>query len=94
MAFSTKLDEFVAWYGTTTQAIWLKNLISGLGIVDSISKPLKIYYDNMFDVLFSKNNKSTSGSKHIEIKYLTIKDFVKNGDILLSAWLLTLWLGG
>ena len=33
-------------------------------------------------MLFSKTNKSTNGFKHIEIKYLIVKDFVKNGDIV------------
>ena len=35
-------------------------------------------------MLFSKNNKRTSGSKHKEIKYLIIRDFVKNGDIVVE----------
>ena len=61
LAFSTMQAEFVACYEAITQAIWLKNLISGFGIVDSISKPLKIYYDNRSAVLFSKNNKITIG---------------------------------
>ena len=30
------------------------------------------------------NNKSTSGSKHIKIKYLPVRDFVKNGDIFVQ----------
>ena len=76
--------EFVTCYGATTLVIRLKNLISGLDIVDSISKPLKIYCDNKSAVLFSKNNKSTNGSKHTEIKYLTVKDFVNNGSIVIE----------
>src|SRR5262249_61474835 len=80
-ASSTIQAEFVACYGVATQAVWLKNLISGLLIVDSISKPHRIYCDNNAIVFFSKNNKNSSGSKHMEIKYLTVKDMVKKGDI-------------
>ncbi|XP_017973542.1 PREDICTED: uncharacterized protein LOC108661411 [Theobroma cacao] len=81
---STMQAEFVTCYGAATQAIWLKNLISRLCVVDSISRPLKIYNDNRSVVLFTKNNKSTSGSKHLEIKYLKVRDFVKNADIVVE----------
>ena len=35
-------------------------------------------------MFFSKNNKSSKGSKHIEIKYLTVRDLVKNEDIMVE----------
>lgn len=73
--------EFVACYGAITQAIWLKNFISGLKIVDFICRPLRIYYDDNIAVMFSKNNKSSSGSKHIKIKYLVVRDFMQKRDV-------------
>ena len=84
LASSIMQVEFVACYEAVTQTIWFKNLIFDLDIVDSISKPLNIYCDNRSIMLFFKNNKSTGGSKHIEIKYLTVKDFVKNGSIIIN----------
>lgn len=45
-ASSTMQAEFVALYGAATHSMWLKNFISALGIVDSISRPLKIFCDN------------------------------------------------
>jgi hypothetical protein len=47
--------------------------ISRLEIVDSISKPLIIYNDNSTAVCFSKNNKRSTGSKHMHIKYLVVR---------------------
>ena len=76
--------EFVACYGAATQAIWLKNFISVLLVVDSISRPIKIFYDNSVVVFFSKNNKSSKGSKYIKLKYLTVRDLVKNEDIMVE----------
>ena len=35
-------------------------------------------------MLFSKNNKSTSGFKYIKIKYLIVKDIVNNGYIVVE----------
>ena len=76
-ASSTMQAEFVACYEATIQAVWLRNFISGLQIVDSISKPLTIYCDNSAAVSFSKNNKRSSGSKHMEIKYLVVREKVQ-----------------
>ena len=45
--------------------------------MDSISKPLTIYCDNSAAVSFSKNNKRSSGSKHMEIKYLVVREKVQ-----------------
>ena len=38
---STIKTEYVACYETTYHAIWLRNFISTLKVVHSISKPLK-----------------------------------------------------
>lgn len=37
--------------------------------------------DNSAAVFFSKNNRISSASKHMEIKYLTVRDLIKKGDI-------------
>ena len=57
----------------TIQANWLQNFISGLAIVDSIARPLKMYYNNSPTVFFSKNDKYSRGAKHIELKYFIVK---------------------
>ena len=76
VATSTMEAEFVSCFEASSQGIWLKSFISGLRIVDSISKPLRIYCDNSATVFFTKNNKSGSRSKHIDIKYLALKERV------------------
>ena len=76
--------EFIACYETTSQALWLKNFISGLKVVDSISRPLKIFCDNSAAVFFAKNNKSGSRSKHIDIKFLMVRDHVKKQEVIIE----------
>ena len=66
--------EFVACYEATIHTLWLQNFISGLEIVDTIIKPLKIYCDNSTVVFFSKNNKYSRGAKHMELKYFVVKE--------------------
>src|SRR2546428_4792170 len=66
--------EYVACFEATIHGLWMRNFISGLGIVDSIARPLRIYCDNSAAVFFSKNFK---GAKHMELKYLSVKDEVR-----------------
>ena len=77
IASSTMEAEFVACFEATVHGLWLRNFISGLGIVDFVSKPLRIYCDNSAAVFFSKNDKYSKGAKHMELKYLTVKEDVQ-----------------
>ncbi|KAL0554019.1 hypothetical protein IC582_007924 [Cucumis melo] len=52
IAASTMEAEFVACFEATVHGLWLRNFISGLGIVDSIAKLLRIYCDNSAAVFF------------------------------------------
>ena len=63
-------------YEACCHAIWMRNFISALGIVDSISRPLKLFCDNSAAVAFSKNTRSTSRSKHIDVKFYFVKEKV------------------
>ena len=50
-------------------------------IVKGIEIPLKLYCDNKSVVLYSNNNRSSSKSKHIDIKFLVVKESVQSGQI-------------
>ena len=54
IASSTMEAEYVACYEATCHAIWLRNFVSGLHVIDSIMRPLRIYCDNSATVRFSK----------------------------------------
>ncbi|KAJ8511887.1 hypothetical protein OPV22_002321 [Ensete ventricosum] len=73
---STMEAEFMACFEATNQALRLRNFISGFGVVDSITKQLKLFCDNTAVIFFSKNDKYSSGSKHIEMKYLVVRERV------------------
>ena len=61
--------EFVSYFEATSHGVWLKSFILGLRIVELISRPLRMYYDNSTTIFLAKNNKSGSRNKHIDIKY-------------------------
>ena len=81
---STMEAEFVSCFQATSQGVWLKSFISGLRVMDSISRPLKIFCDNSAAVFLAKNNKSGSRSKHIDIKYLSIREHVKEKKVVIE----------
>ena len=66
---STMEAKYVECYEATCHAIWLRNFILVLEVVHSISRPLKLLCDNSAVVSFSRNTKSTSHSKHIDVKF-------------------------
>jgi hypothetical protein len=49
--------------------------------VGTIEKPLKIFCDNSEAVSFSRNTRSSSQSKHIDIKYLFVREKVAKSHI-------------
>ena len=81
IASSTMEAEFIACYEASNQAIWLRNLITGLQVVEGIERPLKINCDNKAAELYSKNNRSSSKSKHIDIKFLVVKERVQSFQV-------------
>ncbi|CAL2274253.1 unnamed protein product [Prunus armeniaca] len=80
VAASTMQAEFVACYEATIQASWLKNFITGLCVVDSIARPVQIFCDNSATVFYSRNNKRSAGTKHLEIKFLLVREKIKQGQ--------------
>ena len=57
---STMAAEFVACYEASNHRIWLRNFVTGLKIMESIERPLKLYCDNKSVVLYSNNNRSST----------------------------------
>jgi hypothetical protein len=49
--------------------------------MDTIKLPLKLYCDNSSTVLYSNNNRSSSKSKHINIKFIAVNERVQSGLI-------------
>ncbi|KAK9169245.1 hypothetical protein Syun_001385 [Stephania yunnanensis] len=67
----------MACFEATIHALWLRNFVSGLAIIDSIAKPIRLYCDNSATVFFLKNDKYSKGAKHMDLKYLSVKEEVQ-----------------
>ena len=70
---STMEVEYAVCYEATFHAIWLRNFISSLEVVHSISRSLNVLCDNSAIVSFSRNTRSTSLFKHIYVKLFLLK---------------------
>ena len=49
--------------------------------MDGIERPLKLYYDNKSVIMYSNNDRSSTKSKHIDIKFLVVKERVQSGQV-------------
>ena len=76
--------EFMACYEASGQVEWLKKIIPGLRVVDSIQRQLRMYCDNEPAVFYAHNNKSSGDAKHIEIKFYIVKEKIQNHSVTLE----------
>ena len=81
VAPSTMAAEFVACYEASCHGLLLRNFVTGLRIIQGVERPLKLFCDNNSAVQYSNNNRSSAKSKHIEIKFLVVKERVQSGQI-------------
>ncbi|GJR78628.1 diacylglycerol kinase 5 [Tanacetum coccineum] len=79
VALSSCESEFIAATATTTQALWLKRLLSK--ITDSNEEKITIYVDNKSAITLMKNPVFHGRSKHIDIKYHFIRECVEKEDL-------------
>ena len=78
---STMEAEFVAYFEALNHGIWLRNFITGLRVVDGIERPLKIYCGKKVVVWYSHNSRSSWKSKHIDVKFLIVKESLESTSI-------------
>ena len=88
-ASSTMEAEYVACYEATCHVIWLQNFILALEVVYSISRPLKLLCHNFAAISFSRNTRSTSRTKHFNVKFLFVKEKVAESLISIEHTLTT-----
>ena len=49
--------------------------------MDGIERPLQLFCDNKSAVLYFNNNRSSTKSMHIDIKFLVVKAKVQSGQV-------------
>ena len=84
VADSTTESEYIAASEAAKEAVWIRNFISGLGVVPSILDPLEIFCDNNGAIAQAKEPRSHQKSKHILRRYHLIREIIERGDVKIS----------
>ncbi|KAJ9547484.1 hypothetical protein OSB04_020027 [Centaurea solstitialis] len=73
--------EYIAVSDAANEAVWLRNFISDLKVVASISRPVDIYCDNSGAVAQAKEPGEHHKSRHVPRKYHLIREIIGRGDV-------------
>src|SRR5215469_4520434 len=74
VTLSTTEAEYIAGVHAGQELIWLHNLLEELGY--SFTSPHTLYIDNMSAIAFSRNPAHHGRMKHLDLKYLWLRDQV------------------
>ncbi|KAJ9553788.1 hypothetical protein OSB04_017833 [Centaurea solstitialis] len=81
IADSTTEAEYIAASDAAKEAVWLRNFLSDLRVVASISKPIDIFCDNSGAVAQAKEPREHHKSRHVLRKYHLIREIIGRGDV-------------
>ncbi|KAJ9541430.1 hypothetical protein OSB04_027936 [Centaurea solstitialis] len=80
-ANSTIEAEYIAASDAQKEAVWLKNFLSDLRVVASVSRPIDIFCDNSGAVAQAKEPREHHKSRHVLRKYHLIREIIGRGDV-------------
>ncbi|KAJ9540991.1 hypothetical protein OSB04_027497 [Centaurea solstitialis] len=84
IADSTTEAEYIAASDAAKEAVWLRNFLSDLRVVASISRPIDILCDNSGAVAQAKEPREHHKSRHVLRKYhlkSVIREIIGRGDV-------------
>ncbi|KAL0318556.1 UNVERIFIED_CONTAM: Retrovirus-related Pol polyprotein from transposon RE1 [Sesamum angustifolium] len=84
VAQSSAEAEYIAAAATSNQAIWLRRILEDIG--EKQEEPTTIYCDNKSAIAITKNPVQHSRTKHIDIKYHSLREATTRGEIELKYW--------
>ena len=58
------------------EGVWMKEFISDLGVIPSALGPMKIFCDNTGAIALEKESRFHERTKHIKIRFNSIRDLV------------------
>ena len=79
VALSTMEAEYLALAHSSKEALWLRALLSDLGLPPS--GPTTLYTDNQSAIAFAHDSQFHARSKHIDIRHHFVRERVESKDI-------------
>ena len=81
VAHSTMEAEYYATVEASIESVWIKQFITDLGVVPSVSSPLDLYSDNSGTIAIAKEPRNHQKTKHFMRWFHLIRQFIERGDI-------------
>jgi hypothetical protein len=63
------------------EVVWIRNFVSELGVVPSVSSPMDLYCDNTGATVQAKEPRAHNRAKHVLQHYHLICDIIGRGDV-------------
>ncbi|GKB93808.1 hypothetical protein Tco_0979945, partial [Tanacetum coccineum] len=79
-AMSATEAEYIAASEAAMEAVWIRKIISGLGIVPTINEPIKMLCDNSAVLLIANEPEFQKGARHYHKRYHYVCECIELGE--------------
>nr|GEU54041.1 zinc finger, CCHC-type [Tanacetum cinerariifolium] len=79
-ATSSAEAKYIATFDASKEAMWVRNFISGLGVVPTIEEPISMYCDNTGAIAIANKSGITKGARHFRAKVHYLREVIDYGD--------------
>src|SRR3954463_9584392 len=83
VASSSTEAEYIAASEAVKEAVWIRNFLIALGVVQGASNPLEVYCDNNGAIAQAKEPRKHQKNKHIHMCYHQIREFIEDGSVMI-----------
>ena len=81
ISLSTTETEYMAAIEAIKEAIWLRGLVSDLGLMQDETV---VYYDSQSAIRLTKNQMYHKRTKHINVRYHFIREIISQGTVMMK----------
>src|SRR3954466_14683682 len=83
VASSSIEAEYIAASEAAKEAVWIRNFLIALGVVQGASNPMEVYCDNNGAIAQSKEPRQHQKNKHIRMGYHKIQEFIEDVSVMI-----------
>jgi hypothetical protein len=73
--------EYIHAFEAAEEAIWIRNFVSELSVVPSVSNPMDLYCDNSRAIAQAKEPRAHKRAKYVLWHYHLIREIIGRGDV-------------
>nr|GEY54646.1 hypothetical protein [Tanacetum cinerariifolium] len=83
-ATSSAEAEYIFAFDASKEAVWVREFISGQGVVPTIEEPISMYCDNTGTIAIANESGITKGARHFRAKVHYLQEVIEFCDIKLE----------